>query len=427
MNESFLHYIWQYQYFNKKELRTPNFEEVSIISKGEYNLDAGPDFKYSKISINGIEWNGHIEIHVKSSEWVLHKHHLDPAYDNVILHVVWKDNRPALRTDGSRIATIELGDRIAKSLVNRSSGLLFNINTIACENSIKPVGLRLKNNMIDRAFLIRLEKSAERIIKNYEFLKYDWNETAYQLLAGNFGFRINTEPFKRLSQLLPFKILMKHSSDLFQIEALLFGVAGILNQNRCKDQYFLLLKKEYKFLKHKYELTKQVSPTQWRYLRLRPANFPVIRIAQFAALWYNRPQLFSKFINIGTEDKLNSILHVKQSDYWQNHYKFGTVTRKPIPGMGKTSMENIIINSIAPLIYAYGIQNDRSEYLKKSTDLFSSTNAETNRLVNKWKKLGMKAKNARQSQGLYSLYQIFCKPKKCLQCAIGISIFKRTS
>ena len=300
MKESFLHYIWQFQYFNKEALVTSDGISLQVFSTGILNSNAGPDFQNAKVKIGDIEWAGSVEIHIKSSEWNDHQHFKDAAYDTVVLHVVWINDKPVLRSDGTSIPTLELKSRVDQALINSYKNLMESSNEIACAKILPIVDSLLIRSMLDSALVQRLETKADLVVEILKRNTHDWEQTTYELLAKNFGFKINSEPFQQLSRSLPYKLLLKHSDNLIQLEALLFGQAGFL-EIEPGDEYYILLKREYKILKAKYSLVQRVKKSQWRFLRLRPANFPTIRIAQFASLIFHSKNLniFSKFQVLG--------------------------------------------------------------------------------------------------------------------------------
>ena len=303
--------------------------------------------------------------------------------------------------------------------------LLENQDKIPCARQITSVRDIDRLMMLDRVLSKRLEDKSflvrSMLIKN----NYDWEETTYQLLAKNFGFKINSEAFLRLSQSIPFKYLQKQKDNLHQIEAILFGQSGLLDLAEVKDKYIDLLKEEYKFLGHKYHLeNKKLSSTQWKFMRLRPPNFPTIRIAQFAALIFKYSNLFSLFL----EDDIQEIrkkLSIEQSDYWKTHYNFGKKSQKSIPGLGKSSIDNIFINTAVPLLACYAKEKNNEEYMDKALKILEDIPAENNRILSMWSEMGFKVKTAFDSQALIELNNNFCEKKKCLQCNIGISLIKK--
>lgn len=422
MNESFLHYLWQFQYFNKSNLLTSNNEMLSIIKTGELNSNAGPDFFNAKIRIDDIEWVGSVEIHLKSSDWFAHHHERDPAYNNVILHVVWENDKSICR-NGSPIPTLELKNRVEESLLIQYKKLINNPTSIACEKSFSGVDEIVKLSMLDKALMQRLETKATYVSELLKLNTGNWEETAYQMLAKNFGFKINAEPFFQLSKSLPYRIIQKQSSRL-QVEALLFGQAGML-ETKTKDEYISLLFREYHLLSGKYSLSdSRLSPGQWRFLRLRPANFPTVRLAQLASVLSSAKGIFSQFLAAESYDLLQQIFSKPQSDYWQTHYRFGKKASGKVPELGESSIQNIVINTVAPLLVAYGKYKDEQSYVDLAVAHLQQLPSEQNRITREWSTVGFNVRNAFDSQALIELHNSFCQRRQCLNCAIGISILK---
>jgi hypothetical protein len=424
VGESFLHYIWQFQYFQKVALKTTAGETLNIIKPGILNSDAGPDFAQAKIKIDSIDWVGNAEIHVKASEWYDHKHDRDSAYENVVLHIVWEDNRPVYRKDGSQIPTLELKDRIDAQLIKSYQTLINSSLTIPCERYFIDVDVLLKHAMIDSALMRRLETKSKLIKERLDYNKGDWEETTYQLLAENFGFKVNKDPFAQVAKSLSYKVLHKHRKQPIQVEALLFGQAGFLVA-KTKDEYLTQLYNEYQFLAKKYELSsEQLNVSQWKFLRLRPANFPTIRLAQFASLVSAHQSIFSTLIELSNYKTLVNFFEIHQSAYWQSHYRFGKKSKSTVAGLGQTSVENIIINTIVPLLVAYGQSKDDDSLVDRALNILQAVPSEKNRITRLWQSLGYTSKNAFDSQGLIELYNNFCQKRACMNCVIGSSLLK---
>lgn len=423
MSEAFLHYIWQHQYFDKTDLATATDQRVNIIQPGHYNTDAGPDFKEAALFIDDIEWRGQVEIHLKSSDWDAHQHQTDKAYNNTILHVVWLNDKEIKRQDGTTIPTVEIAYRVNKHLLERYNLLLKKPSQhIPCENQLVSVKLLTKIEMMDKALMSRLERKSLSVRGIHEQNKQDWEETAYQLLASNFGFKINSEPFFTLARSLPFKILKKHGDNPFQVEALLFGQAGFLEVDE-KDEYYEKLKKEYEFLRQKYRLEQVLSEHQWKLLRLRPANFPTVRIAQLATFIASANGVFSLFLEAGVKDIVKK-LSPPVSDYWHRHYQFGKETSKRSKRLGQNSAENICINTVSPLLVAYGKAIDEHKFIEKAEELLQELKAEKNRIVDKMKEVGFEVRSAFDSQAVLELHNNYCIKSRCLQCSIGAKLVR---
>jgi hypothetical protein len=424
VSESFLHYLWQFQYFDKKELKTTTGEQLVIFKPGILNGDAGPDFSQAKARIDEIDWVGNVEIHIHSSGWTDHGHHRDQAYENVVLHVVWTEDQPVYRKDGSRIPTLELKDRVDEQLIQEYTNLINQSSAIPCERSFHAVDPLIKLSMVDKALMKRLEDKANRIASQVVQNNGDWEEATYQLLTANFGFKVNKDPFVQLAKTLPYKIIQKHRDHPLQVEALLFGQAGFLLA-KTKDEYITNLFREYSFLSKKYSLdADRMNPAQWKFLRLRPANFPTLRIAQLAALLQSKKSIFSNLITASSYQDVQHFFQLSTSPYWQTHYRFGKKADGSVPSFGKSSADVLIINAVVPLLVAYGKARDDWNLVDKAVAILQQIPVEKNRIVDLWKKLGYSGTTAFDSQGLIELYQNFCQQRQCLNCAIGSHILK---
>lgn len=423
MQESLLHYIWQFQYFDKKELFTTEGEPVSVFHPGYRNTNAGPDFSQARVKIGPLEWVGNVEIHIHASGWKDHHHDHDAAYDNVVLHVVWKEDAAVRRKDNSVLPTIELQGRVSEDLLLRYNNIFLNPETIPCATSIGDVNALVKLSMVEKALMNRLEHKAMAIMKVLDALGNDWEETCYQMLCKNFGFKVNADAFLSLAKSLPYKILMKHADKPIQVEALLFGQAGMLDDD-VNDDYFKLLKREYQLLSQKFGLNPKLNKSQWRFLRLRPANFPSVRIAQLAAVLSVQKNIFSKFMESTSHSELFEILSVRQSEYWQEHYVFGKRIKDKVPSVGAASIDNIMVNTVVPLMVAWGKYKDDQALVDRAVAILQDVNGENNLITRKWSSLGFKSKNAFDSQALIELYNNFCLRRKCLDCSIGASLIR---
>ncbi len=424
MNESFLHYIWQFQYFDKANLETQQGEQVSIFKTGWLNTNAGPDFSGAQIRIDSLDWVGNVEIHQKASDWIAHSHTQDKAYENVILHVVWEGDEVIRRMDGSVIPTIELKGRVDEGLLKTYKKLINSATTIPCEKSFQSVSDLTKLSMLEKSLLQRLENKAIDVERLLQSNGGDWQETTYQLLAKNFGFKTNSEPFLQLARSLPFKIVGKHASNLLQLEALLFGQAGML-ETKTKDPYITSLFQEYSFLAQKYSIhERRLNSSQWKFLRLRPANFPTLRIAQFASLIAFTKSLFSTFIDTDSYQSLQTVLSISPSDYWRSHFHFARKSKTEVHLFGQTSKENVIINTIVPLLVAYGRAKDDQRFVDRAMAILQHIPAEVNKITKIWSVLGMSIKSSFDSQALLEQYNNACQKRSCLNCVVGASLLK---
>ncbi len=420
--EEFLQYIWENRLFSVDNLKTVNDEPLGIINVGKRNTDSGPDFFNAKIKIDNTIWVGNIEIHKNASDWNKHNHQSNKAYNNVILHVVENSDLPIFRSNGEEIPVFVL--KYPAHLKTNYQYLLDAKTWIACENQfhkIDPIILQLGFN---RLMIERLENKTDEILTRLQQNKNDWNTTFYQMLARMFGFKVNAEPFELLAKSLPLEVLAKHKSSLFQIEALLFGNSGLLNDQLLGDEYYLNLRDEYSFLYKKYQL-KGIESHLWKFMRLRPGNFPTVRISQFAALTHRSNGLFSRIIEIEDLDILKKLFKVQASEYWNLHYSFNkNSTRNSIKELGETSVDMLIINVVIPFLFVYG-EKQNKEYLKnRALEFLEKLPSEQNSIIEKWGKLGVNARSAFESQALLQLKNKFCERKKCLNCQIGVKLVK---
>ena len=424
MTEDFLYFLWQYQYFDKNNLKTTSGESLQVVSVGQRNTNAGPDFSNARLLIGGLEWVGNVEMHLKASDWHAHTHTQDRAYDSVLLHVVWEADANINRPDGSALPALELKPITDFSLLKNYTQLIDNQSIVLCKSQFENVSVIQKISMLDRSLMQRLERKAEFVHGLLRQNQNDWEETAYQVLAHNFGFKINAEPMLRLAQNVKLKILQKHRDNQTQIEAALFGQAGLLNTEE-NDDYIEILRRENDFLTVKYDLQNgRMNAHEWKFLRLRPANFPTVRIAQLAALIQQKGSFFSWFIDIQNVSDFIKSFQIKQSDYWQKHYVLGKLTDGKVPSLGKSSIENVVINTVVPLLVAYSQHRDNRDYLDKAIELLEQLPAEHNNITDQWQELGLEIKTAFDSQATIELYNNFCVHKKCLSCNIGTALVR---
>jgi hypothetical protein len=422
MSEYFLHYIWQFQYFDKFDLLTSEGEEVKVFHAGHRNIHSGPDFYNAHLRIGPMDWIGSVEIHINASGWVDHHHNTDPAYENVVLHVVWKNDKPVYRNDGSLLPVIELKGRVAEELLLQMKTLVNSPEQIPCSHSFSKVSSLNVISALDRVMIERLEARSRIVLDRLQRNNNDWEETCYQLLCRNFGFKVNADPFQQLSTSLQLRILLKHGDKLLHAEALLFGMAGFLDEE-LDDEYHQLLRREFKLLSVKYGLIeKQMQKSQWRFLRLRPGNFPTIRIAQIASVFFHQKNLFSKIIAIPSARELNGLFSSAQSSYWTHHYRFSKESKDVVPPLGESSIDNILINTVVPLLAAYSQWKDDHHYLERAIRILHEISPEQNAITKLWSEPGMKSKSAFDSQALIELYSSYCQKRRCLECKIGSSL-----
>lgn len=417
MQEEFLHYIWKYKKLDVIHLKTIQNESIQIVSVGQHNLNSGPDFFNAQLKIEEQLWAGNVEIHLKSSDWFVHNHEIDSAYDNVILHVVWEYDTDVYRKNNSIIPTLELKNFIDKKLFDNYKTLISNQKRwINCENHFSEVDNFILNNWLERLYFERLERKSNTIQNLLENCKNDWEAVLFALLAKNFGLKVNGEAFYSLVKSIDFSIVRKIQSKPEQLEALFFGQSGLL-ENDFQDAYYLELVKEYSFLKQKFKLNNQhVLPFQ--FFRLRPQNFPTIRLAQLAMLYHKNHNLFSKIISIQTLREYYELFDVSTSTFWETHYTFEKQSKKAIKKLSRSFIDLIIINTILPLKFSYAKQTGQ-EVENQIIEIISEVQSEDNSIIKAFNSLKNVSHSSLQSQALIQLKTEYCDKNKCLQCAIG--------
>jgi len=416
MTERLIQFIWQFQYFNKGELQTTAGEEIQIIFPGTYNTNQGPDFNDAKIKIGKTLWAGNIELHLLSSDWNKHKHQHDKNYDNVILHVVWEDDFP-----NYNIPVLVLKNRVSKILLQKYEELMNTNGFIPCENSISSIKPIVVQSWKERLLAERLIRKSAIVQTFFEQSNYHWEETFWWLLARNFGIKINADAFEAMARSIPVNILAKHKNQIHQLEALLMGQANLLN-GKFKDDYSILEQKEYEFYKSKYKL--RPGPITPFFLRMRPGNFPTIRLAQLAMLIHQSEHLFSKIKETGSLRDVKKWLDVTANDYWHYHYRFDEESPFKKKNLGAAMVDNILINTVCTVLFAYGHFHNEQKFKDKALQWMEEITAESNSITKGFQKTGLQNKNAHDSQALIELKNEYCSKKKCLDCAIGNALLK---
>jgi hypothetical protein len=422
--EEFLHFVWQFRLYDQHQCLTTDGKPLQILHCGFPNKHSGPDFTQAKIIIDGTTWAGQVEVHLKSSDWHNHLHHRDSAYENVILHVVWEHDIAVKRMDGSILPTLELKNKVAAHLFENYQNLITSVNAFPCENQIGTIDGFVINNFLSRVLVERLEDKCTEVFDRLAQLNGNWDETFYHFVAKNFGFKVNALPMQLLAQSLPQNLFAKHKDQPMQIEALIFGQAGFLNQ-RFEEQYPNLLKTEYRFLSKKYGL-KPIDITLWKFLRMRPQNFPTLRLAQFAALIVKSNHLFSKVLEVKNVNELNLLFDSLPVDvFWQTHYHFNKVADEVFTQLGKTSIDNVLINTVALFLFAYGKYTGQANFKTRAIYLLESIQPEQNNIISNYLEAGVAIQNAFQTQALLQLRKSYCNNKKCLNCGVGLKILKK--
>lgn len=417
MNEKFLHYIWQHKLHTPQAFKTADGEIIEVIDSGKLNSDAGPDFFNAKLKIGGTLWAGNVELHINASDWGKHKHDTDSAYDSVILHVVNNIDAAVFRSNGKPILQAQL--IYPAEIELRYETLLANTLWVPCANKLKDVDDIFIRSWLNATLTERLNNKSEAIFKLLDETNNNWEEAFYIALARNFGFGTNSDAFELLAKSLPHVCLGKHKDNLFQLEALLYGQSGLLHLKKKEpDAYHLSLQKEYDFLKAKFGL-KPIDGKMWKMLRLRPTNFPYIRLAQFAALVHVSSKLFSKIVDNPSLKEMQRLFNCEPSDYWKSHYLFGDLCPMRSKKLGKAAIDILLINTVIPFLFCYGKSKQNENLQNKALSLLESLPAEKNNITENWKWLGIKADSAYDSQALLQLKKYYCDDKKCLRCRIG--------
>lgn len=419
--EQLLHYVWKHKIFPLKELKTTTGQQVEVIDTGLANTDAGPDFFNAKLKRDGVLWIGNIEIHERSSDWFKHGHHADAGYNSVILHIASEIDTEISRSNGERIPQIQL---ICPEAVRTNYKELLETDSYPpCYRIIPSLPPFTAHSWMTALQMERFEQKATLLNERLKRCQGNWEDAFFITLARNFGFGLNGDAFETWAHRLPFRAVDKHRNDLFQIEAIFFGQAGIL-EDSDGDGYYLRLKKEYTYLQHKFGLI-PMDASLWRFLRLRPANFPHIRIAQLACLYHRAYGLLSRIMETETLQGVRDILKGGTSEYWLTHYTFGGSSPSRPKTLSNTSLDLLIINTVVTFLYAYGLHKGNRVLCARAGCFLEELKTENNYITRMWEQCGMKASNAADSQALIQLKKEYCDKKKCLYCRIGYEYLKR--
>ncbi|PIF33238.1 uncharacterized protein DUF2851 [Flavobacterium sp. 9] len=421
MKEDFLHYLWKFKKFETLNLRTTQNESVTIIKTGDYLELSGPDFFNAQIVIGDQKWAGNIEIHIKSSDWYVHHHEKDIAYENVVLHVVWEHDAEIFRENNIEIPVLVLKDYVSSDIVSSYKSLLVPKSWIFCEREISEIDDFVFKNWKERLFFERLERKSKFIYDLLEETNQDWEAVLFCLLAKNFGLNTNGNSFLQIAKAIPFSVIRKESFEVENLEALLLGTAGLLDKDG-EDVYFTDLKLRYFYLLHKYQF-KKCHIDFIQFFKHRPDNFPTIRLSQLANLYTKHQNLFSKLINLKAVKDVYDLLGVSASLYWQSHYQFDKESPKKAKHLSKAFLDLVIINTIIPLQFAYfttmgeTISEDLIEFMNEVAP-------ENNAIISKFNSFGIVSKNAFETQTLLELKNEYCNKKACLKCALGMELLK---
>ncbi|RWX03860.1 DUF2851 family protein [Flavobacterium cerinum] len=422
MKEDFLHHIWQFKKFNVLDLKTVQGDRVEIINAGQYLQLAGPDFFNAQLIIGSQKWAGNVEIHIKSSDWYIHNHERDAAYDNVILHVVWEHDSEVFRHDNSEIPVLELKSYVMPDVLQNYNALSVSKSWIYCEKELESIDRFVLDNWKERLFLERLERKSVPIIELAKATGNDWEAVLFCFLAKNFGLNTNGDLFYSMAKSIPFSVIRRESFEAENVEAILFGRAGLLDFPH-EDTYFKDLKSRYDYICHKYQIP-EVHIDALQFFKHRPDNFPTIRLSQLAQLYHKHQNLFSKITQRVSIEDIYRIFEVQVSDYWQTHYRFDKESAKKRKALTTSFVDLIIINTIVPFRFAYckSIGKENSEEL---IALLQAVAPEKNTIIDKFKYFKIPAQSAYDSQSLLQQKNEYCNHKRCLQCAVGLELLKK--
>lgn len=422
MTEAFLHYLWQNRLFQWIDIQTTSGEPLQIIHPGFHNEDAGPDFKQAIIQIGQIKWAGDIEIHIRSSDWYRHRHEVDEKYKSVALHVVYIYDREVLRQANEPFPTLELKKYIPQEMYVQYQSLIEAEDFLSCRYYLSELPPLHFSAVISTMAMERLLRKQNDILKLVQSCKGDWNEALYRQMAVNFGFKTNATAFELLAKSLPYKLIAKHLDSSLQVQALMFGQAGMLERPEM-DDYYNKLRYEYDYLKYKYGLT-PIAAYHWNLLRLRPQNFPCVRLAQFSELLYRIPNLFQMFVDNQSVDCLRCLFKIEPPAYWQTHFHFGKVTNFHKIEVGQTTWTLLLINTVIPALFAYNRFTGNEAMQEKAVAMLEQLPFEDNKLTRLFRNTPFPRVTSLDSQALIELYQYYCKSKKCLECSIGDTIIR---
>ncbi len=413
MNEKLLQQIWAHQYFNTRELQLSDGSALEIISPGKFNSNQGPDFLEARLRIDGMQLAGNIEIHVLASDWKRHEHDADPNFRNIILHVVWIND---WSVEYTRLPTLELQPRVAHGLLEKYAGWILNKQFIPCGDQIARAEKNSMAHWLEQLAAERFQRKHLAITSMLDRNNSHWEEVLWWLLARNFGYSINSQAFETIARSVPYTIMLRHKPMVIQLEAILFGQAGLLS---CKlnDEYAVMLQQEYRFYQKKYQLKPAVVPIH--FLRMRPVNFPTIRLAQLAMLISTAPPLFNLIREGDSLKMLFRQFEVTANDYWHYRYVFDQPSAFRPKKLGDTMIQNILMNTVLPAMYSYGVMHDNHKLSAKAMEWLCQLPAEKNRILLGYEQLGINASNALEGQALLELKSNYCDQQRCLDCAIG--------
>jgi hypothetical protein len=415
MTEKLLQYIWQFQYFNRNFLTTISGDVIEIIYPGTLNTNQGPDFLNARIKLGNTVFAGSVELHLKTSEWYKHGHHTDKNYKNVILHVVLEND------EESELPVLELRERVSQMMLNKYEQLMNNNNFIPCSTTIGQLKDITWTSWKERLLAERLLRRTQKIFDLLSQSNHHWEETFWWMLARSFGGKLNADAFEEVAKSIPVNVLAKHKLQIHQLEGLLLGQAGFLNRY-FNEPYPQLLLREYNFLKNKYNL--QQVHTPMHFLRMRPANFPTVRLAQLAMIIQKSSHMLAKILKATDVDEIKNWLSVTANDYWHYHYKFDEESAFSPKKTGSDFIDVIIINTIVPMVFTYGVYHEDESTKEKAIKWLEKIRGEKNYIIKGFSNIGISSNTAFDSQALLELKNEYCSNKRCLTCAVGNYLLK---
>ncbi|MBE8720728.1 DUF2851 family protein [Sphingobacterium pedocola] len=420
--EELLHFIWRFRLYNQLDLKTSDGEALRVVEIGQYNVNAGPDFEFACIRIGDVLWYGHVEIHINAKDWGKHGHSSDPAYDNTVLHVVWNNDFSVLRSDGTKVPSICLQPYVEEGRLLKYQSLMQNLNWIPCENQISQI-----NDIVIYPWLKRL--TVERLADKYDYFlkmiletKQDWESVLAIALGRAFGMRVNAKAFEKLMSDVDLLLFQKYQNDDIKTSSLLFGTAGLLKRD-VNDDYPKALLSEFEYLKRIHKL-QPMRTEEWKFLRMRPYNFPTYRIAQLSALLCHKAYWFEFILREDRPTISTAIQSFELERYWRDHYRFDKRTKIHSISWSKDFISHLFINCFVPIVFAYGKFYNIEKYMEKAIQWLEEIETENNSIITRFKKMSLKSDTAADSQALLHLKNNYCDTKKCLECAIGVSLLK---
>jgi hypothetical protein len=421
--EYLLHFIWRYGLFNKENLLLIDGSLLDIVFPGTYHKDSGPDFHQARIKIADTLWAGNVEIHLKASDWFKHKHQFDSAYGSVILHVVFDFDAEVPDMNGLSIPVLELRKYIPNELLKRWRILVESMFSIPCAE-IGRVDVLTMHNWLDRLIVERLEQRSGQISQTIKSCKYDWQEAFHVFLFRAMGMHVNALPFEMLARKVPYDLVQKHRQSSFQLEALLFGQSGLLPPE-TNDEYVRQLIEEYRYLAAKYSL-KAMDAHVWKFMRMRPSNFPSLRIAQLAAIHVSSNIALERFAEINNAKEMLGVFLCEPSPFWTNYYSFSHSSPASKKKLGKDTALTLILNAVIPFLFEYAAQRSNGPLRESCLEWLYEMKAESNSVVREWTSLGIQPDSAAASQALIHLKRTYCDARRCLECAVGHRLLRDT-